>query len=37
VRFEPQRHCETMAKFLQMPDKVPPFFVIKRCSHCTLS
>jgi hypothetical protein len=37
VRFEPQRHCETMAKFLQMPEKVHTIFVIKRCSHCTLS
>lgn len=37
VRFEPQRQCETMAKFLQMPEKVHTIFVIKRCSHCTLS
>jgi hypothetical protein len=37
VRFEPQRQRETMAKFLQMPEKVHTIFDIKRCSHCTLS
>ena len=33
VRFEPQKQRETMAKFLQMPEKVQNIFDIKRCSH----
>ena len=37
MQFEPHRRGETMAKFLQMPEKVHTIFVINRCSHCTLS
>ena len=37
MQFEPHRRGETMAKFLQMPEKVRTIFVINRCSHCTLS
>ena len=35
VRFQPRRQCETMVKFLQMPEKVQ--FCHPRCTRCKLS